>query len=111
MKVFLHGVPDTPFMWSPLLAALALQPDEVLTPALPGFGCARPSGFAATKEAYADWLTGILEDACARAGGPVDVVGHDWGALLMARVVSQRPDLIRTWVLSNALPDPLYRWH
>lgn len=111
MKVFLHGVPDTPFMWTPLLEALDLPPSDVLTPALPGFGCARPRGFAATKEAYAAWLIGVLETTCEKAGHPVDVVGHDWGSLLMARVVAQRPDLIRSWVLSNALPDPAYRWH
>lgn len=106
-KLFLHGVPDTPRLWSPLLRALGPEAAGALTPAMPGFGCPLPAGFSCTKEAYADWLIGQLE----AAGGGVDLVGHDWGALLAVRVASLRPDLIRTWAVTNALPDPAYRWH
>ena len=37
MKLFLHGVPDTPSMWDPLIAELGLGTDEYLAPAMPGF--------------------------------------------------------------------------
>ena len=57
-KLFLHGVPDSPAIWSPLLDALALGDTPVAVPALPGFTGPLPAGFAATKEAYADWATG-----------------------------------------------------
>lgn len=109
MKIFIHGVPDTPFMWSPLLAALG-DVGRVEAPALPGFGEALPKGFTPTKEAYLAWLIAELERAAA-ADGPVDLVGHDWGALLSVRAAALRPDLIRTWTVTNALPDPQYRWH
>ena len=56
MIVFVHGVPDTPALWEPLIAALGLKPGEWLAPALPGFGRAVPAGFTCTKDAYADWL-------------------------------------------------------
>jgi pimeloyl-ACP methyl ester carboxylesterase len=109
-KMFVHGVPDTPFMWRPLLDALGLEARTVLTPSLPGFGASAPDGFASTKEAYAAWLIGELEKA-AKHDGPVDLVGHDWGALLSVHVANARPDLVRSWAVANALPDPDYRWH
>lgn len=81
MKLFVHGVPDTPLVWDPLIDALDLAEGDCLAPALPGFGCPRPAGFSATKDAYTDWLIGQME----AAGGNVDLVGHDWGGLLVLR--------------------------
>jgi len=44
-------------------------------------------------------------------GEPVDLVGHDWGSLLVQRVVSIRPDLIRTWAAGGGTVDRDYVWH
>jgi pimeloyl-ACP methyl ester carboxylesterase len=103
--VLLHGVPDTHRLWDKLRARLA-RPD-VVTPSLPGFGTPLPAGFAASKEAYVEWLVAEVE----RIGEPVDLVGHDWGALLVQRVVSLRPDLIRTWACGDGPIDREYVWH
>ena len=103
--IFVHGVPDTAHVWHSVTAGLD-RPD-VVTVALPGFGCAVPAGFAATKEAYVDWLL----DVVAAAGQPVDLVGHDWGALLVVRAASLRPELVRTWAAGAAPIDPEYEWH
>ena len=56
---------------------------------LPGFGCQRPAGFGATKDEYVDWLVGELD----RIGGPVDLVGHDWGAMLTYRIAAAHGEL------------------
>lgn len=109
-KLFLHGVPDSPAIWRPLLAALNLGDAAVAVPALPGFTGPNAAGFPATKEAYADWAVGQAE-ALFAVHGPVDIVGHDWGALIAQRVAMLRPDLIRSWALSNAVIDPDYRGH
>lgn len=109
-KLFLHGVPDSPAIWRPLLAALDLGAVPVAVPALPGFTGPLPAGFPATKEAYADWAVGEAE-ALAGQHGPIDIVGHDWGALIAQRVAMLRPDLIRSWAVSNAVIDPDYRGH
>src|SRR6266700_3767695 len=90
--VFVHGVPETPAIWRGLLAALD-RPDT-LALSLPGFDSARPAGFGATMDEYAAWLSAQLE----RLGDPVDLVGHDWGGGLVVRVVSTRPELVRSWV-------------
>ncbi len=109
-KLFLHGVPDSPAIWRPLLAALDLGDTPVAVPALPGFTAPLPAGFAATKEAYADWAIGEAE-ALVAAHGPIDIIGHDWGALIAQRVAMLRPDLLRSWAISNAVIDPDYRGH
>ncbi|WP_428630339.1 alpha/beta fold hydrolase [Sphingopyxis sp.] len=109
-KLFLHGVPDSPAIWRPLIAALDLGDTPVAVPALPGFTAPLPAGFPATKEAYADWAIGQAE-ALFVQHGPIDIVGHDWGALIAQRVAMLRPDLLRSWVISNAVIDPDYRGH
>lgn len=103
--VLVHGVPDTPRLWNPILAGLGR--DDVHTPALPGFGRDVPPGFDATKEAYVAWLVDELK----AVGAPVDLVGHDWGSLLAQRVVSLRPDLIRTWACGSGFVDRDWTWH
>jgi pimeloyl-ACP methyl ester carboxylesterase len=103
--VFVHGVPDTPQLWDGVRADLS-RPD-VVTPTLPGFGVPVPDGFDATKEAYVEWLTKEIESI----GVPVDLVGHDWGSMIVQRVVSTRPELIRTWAAGAGAVDREYVWH
>lgn len=110
MKLFIHGVPDTGFMWTPVVKALALADGAYSAPTMPGFDGTTPAGFTATKEAYLDWVVQTLEEAGAQ-DGPVDLVGHDWGAPLAAMAAQSRPDLIRTWAVVNAAPEPSYEWH
>lgn len=105
MIVFVHGVPETGAYWDLLRAELA-EPSVAL--ALPGFGCPRPDGFGATKDDYADWLAAELE----RIGEPVDLVGHDWGAGFTYRVVTTRPELVRSWAADVAtIVHPDQVWH
>ena len=104
--VFVHGVPETPAVWHGLLTALD-RPDTVAL-SLPGFDSARPAGFGATMEEYAGWLAAQLE----RLGDPVDLVGHDWGGGFVVRVVSTRPELVRSWVTDAAgIGDAEFEWH
>jgi pimeloyl-ACP methyl ester carboxylesterase len=103
--VLVHGVPDTWRLWDRMRAHLARR--DVVAVSLPGFDAALPTGFVPTKEAYVDWLVGEIE----RVGAPVDLVGHDWGSLLVQRVVSIRPDLVRTWACGDGPVDVEYVWH
>ena len=103
--IFVHGVPDTQHVWDAVISRLARK--DVVMLSLPGFGCPVPSGFSATKEAYVDWLLGQL----AAVQGPIDLVGHDWGGLLVVRAVSVRPDAVRSWAAGGAPLDREYVWH
>jgi len=104
--VLVHGVPEDAHLWDDVVAALGR--DDVVCPNLPGFTTPRPPGFPATKEAYAGWLVEEVE----RLGEPVDLVGHDWGGGFAMRLVSTRPDLVRSWVVdTGALGHPDFEWH
>jgi pimeloyl-ACP methyl ester carboxylesterase len=103
--VLVHGVPSTAAMWEPLRPHLRRA--DVVTLSLPGFGVPVPEGFACTKEAYAGWLIEAIE----RLPAPIDLVGHDWGAILVLRAASLRPALIRSWAAVDATIDRDYTWH
>jgi len=106
--VLVHGVPELPAIWDPLRSQLCR--DDVVAWQLPGFGCPRPEGFDATKEQYVAWLVAELEGL--GSAHPIDLVGHDWGGGFVVRLVSTRPDLIRSWVTDAAgLGDPNFEWH
>jgi pimeloyl-ACP methyl ester carboxylesterase len=105
MYVFVHGVPETAALWDGVRDELD---DESVALALPGFGCARPEGFGATKDEYVEWLVTELE----AFEDPVDLVGHDWGAGLTYRVATTRGDLLRSWTADIAnVMHPDYVWH
>jgi pimeloyl-ACP methyl ester carboxylesterase len=98
-------VPDTHYVWEGVLAHLSRVDARTLS--LPGFAVDLPDGLGSTKEEYVDWLIGELE----AVDEPVDIVGHDWGALLTERVVCLRPDLIRTWAAGGGALHEAYEWH
>lgn len=103
--VFVHGVPDTFRVWDEVRGQMPTLDTTAL--ALPGFGCPVPKGFTATKEEYVDWIVERL----AEFSEPVDLVGHDWGCLLTARVASLRPELVRTWAGGDGPVSKDYVWH
>src|SRR3954470_21641847 len=106
--VFVHGVPEIPSLWDSMRSHL--KRDDVVAVQLPGFGCPRPDGFGATKEEYVAWLIGELESL--GAPGTIDLVGHDWGGGFTVRVVSTRPDLVRSWVTDAAgIGHDKFEWH
>jgi pimeloyl-ACP methyl ester carboxylesterase len=108
--VLVHGNPDSHLLWEPLEECLRDYPDERIAVDLPGFATPAPASFRATKEAYVEWLVSQLEEIADRAGRPVDLVGHDWGSLLVQRVASVRPDLVRSLAAGGAAIDSEYPW-
>ena len=54
-----------------------------------------------------DWLLGALT----ALSKPIDLVGHDWGSLLVIRSVSLQPELVRSWAAGGAPLDREYKWH
>lgn len=102
--VFVHGVPETSAVWEPLAAHL--ERDDVALLQMPGFGCALPAGFEPTMHRYADWLATELEDF-----DEVDLVTHDWGALLALRVLAGNPANVRSWATDAGDLGADFRWH
>jgi pimeloyl-ACP methyl ester carboxylesterase len=103
--VFVHDALETSIVWEPLREVLGR---ESIALALPGFGAKPPSGFNATKENYASWLEAEL----AAIGGPIDLIGHGWGAVLALRLVTACQTHIRGWTVDAAnVFHPDYIWH
>ncbi len=102
--VFVHGVPETPAVWDPLIAEFHRA--DVVALQLPGFGCPLPDGFEATKERCAQWLIGELGDL-----DDIDLVTHDWGALLMIPALADDDVQVRCWATDAGNLDETFRWH
>ncbi|HEX6341071.1 alpha/beta hydrolase [Umezawaea sp.] len=102
--VFVHGVPETPDLWDDVRAHL---PGDTVALRLPGFGGPRPEGVR-DKDDHARWLA----DALREIDGPIDLVGHDWGAHLVYRVVTAFDVPLRSWVADVAHGwHPDHEWH
>jgi pimeloyl-ACP methyl ester carboxylesterase len=103
--VFVHGVPETAALWDGVRSRI--DGDSVAL-ALPGFGNPRPDGFGSTKDEYAAWLLEQLRGI----DGPIDLVGHDWGALLTIRLATTNGGMLHSWVadVANCFHAD-YVWH
>jgi pimeloyl-ACP methyl ester carboxylesterase len=108
--LLVHGNPDTSHLWDDVVPHLADYGGEVVAVDLPGFATPAPDGWTATKEDYVAWIVTQLEELSARSG-PVDLVGHDWGSLLVQRIASIRPDLLSSVAAGGAAVDVEYPWH
>lgn len=102
--VFVHGVPETPAVWEPLVEQLGRADVALLR--MPGFGSPIPAGFEPTMQRYAEWLMQELT-----AFDEVDLVTHDWGALLALRVLADQPPNVRSWATDMGDLGPDFRWH
>ena len=108
-KVFVHGNPETSAVWSLLVLELKKRGvDNIVLLTPPGFGAPTPAGWGGTMREYRDWLIAELD----AIGGEIDLVGHDWGAGHVFGVLSERPDIARTWAADCAgLMHADYQWH
>jgi pimeloyl-ACP methyl ester carboxylesterase len=108
-KVFVHGNPETAAIWGPLLSALAADGiDDVVTLSPPGFGAPTPPGWDAMPASYVSWLVSELE----AIDGPIDLVGHDWGAGHVFGLLADHAHLVRSWAADCVgLLHPDYVWH
>jgi pimeloyl-ACP methyl ester carboxylesterase len=107
--VLVHGNPETSAIWGPLISALADQGiNDVTTLSPPGFGAPTPDGWDAQASTYVAWLAEEL----AKLEGPIDLLGHDWGAGHVFGLLGSEPQLVRSWACDCAgLIHPNYIWH
>jgi pimeloyl-ACP methyl ester carboxylesterase len=76
--VVVHGFPDSPHSWTGVMSALAAQGHRVLAPFQRGYA---PTAVPADGRYQTGQLAADVRDfVLATTEGPVDLVGHDWGA-------------------------------
>ncbi|MEM7456384.1 MAG: alpha/beta hydrolase [Planctomycetota bacterium] len=104
--VFVHGAPNGPEIWNPLIRALNLSKPEYTNLALPGFATPCPTGFEPGRDNYANWLIKQFELIAADADGVgLRIVAHDFGAIFALRACSLRPQLVESWIICGSLID------
>jgi pimeloyl-ACP methyl ester carboxylesterase len=97
--VFVHGAGVAGWMWNKQLEALGSL--RCLAVDLPDHGTDLATPFPGI-EAAADEL-GLLAEA---QGAPVHFVGHSLGAKLVLELLSRRPEVVASAVISSALVRP-----
>lgn len=96
--LLLHGFPDRADMWRHVAGLLREGGRRTVALDLPGFGeSSAPRGRANYR---ADHVLRQIAQLLPALGldGPVDVIGHDWGAYLSWYMALTRPDLVRRHV-------------
>lgn len=103
--LFVHGVPETAAIWDRVRGLIGRESSALR---LPGFGTPRPDDHDGSMDAYVEWLL----DEIRVADEPVDIVGHDWGGILVARIATYAPAGLRSWVSdAPGAIDPAFEWH
>ena len=108
-KVFVHVVPETSAVWSPIVDELSTRGvTNIVLLSPPGFGTPSPAGWGATMYDYRDWLINELDNI----DGPIDLVAHDWGAGHTYSALAARPNIVRSWATDCiGMLHPDYIWH
>lgn len=101
--VLLHGFPQFSDSWDALVPLLHEAGYRTVTMDQRGYSPgARPSG----RRAYV--VSELVADAAAlvdHVGGPVHVVGHDWGAVVAWGLAAAHPEKVRT-LTALSVPHP-----
>lgn len=101
--VLLHGFPERASSWAAVSARLHGRGLRTLAPDQRGYS---PRARPRNRVAYR--ITALVADIEAlvdRVGGPVHVVGHDWGAVVGWGLAAHRPDLVRS-LTAVSVPHP-----
>lgn len=101
--LFLHGFPDHPPTGKPFFAALAERGHRVLAPWLRGYAPSPIDGPFDVDTHVADVIA-LIDRWSPNA--PVDVVGHDWGAVITYALCNAAPARVARAV-TLAIPHPL----
>jgi pimeloyl-ACP methyl ester carboxylesterase len=92
--LLLHGLDETSAVWREVTSRLP-RSLRMLAADLPGFGGSEARGSYALSAVAATLAAVVLEEV----DGPVDVVGHGWGATISIALAAARPELVRRLVV------------
>lgn len=96
LVIFLHGFPETSFMWKKLLPEIAALGFYCIAPNMRGYS---PNACPKGRKNYTipKLSKDILDIAEACGSTQFHLVGHDWGAALGWNIAYQNKDKILSW--------------
>jgi pimeloyl-ACP methyl ester carboxylesterase len=101
--VLLHGFPERNTCWRDVVPLLNAQGLRTLAPDQRGYSPrARPQR---RRDYVLPELSADVAALIERAGGPVHLVGHDWGAVVGWHLAAKRPDLVSSYT-AFSVPHP-----
>ena len=104
LVLLLHGFPDTAHTWSHQMPALAAAGYRAVAPYLRGYPPTEiPQDGFFDRGTLANDVAELIRSL--GGGGPVHLVGQDWGAGITYSVIAALPELIRRAVVM-AVPHP-----
>ena len=101
--LLLHGFPERATCWRDVAPLLHAAGYRTLAPDQRGYS---PGARPTRRRDYR--VRNLVSDVAAlveQVGGPVHVMGHDWGAVVAWALAIRRPDLVRTLV-AVSVPHP-----
>ncbi|HEX5853165.1 MAG TPA: alpha/beta fold hydrolase [Solirubrobacteraceae bacterium] len=107
VALFVHGYPESSFMWQHALDALADAGWWALAPDLPGYGDSEPDP-PGTWERHMEALERFVAEL---ELPPVALVTHDWGVLIGLRWACDHPGRVRALAISDGGFFADRRWH
>lgn len=108
VAVLLHGFPERSTSWRDVAPILHARGIRTLAVDQRGYS---PGARPKRRRDYR--LPLLVDDVAAlveRVGGPVDIVGHDWGAVVGWALAATEPDLVRT-LTAVSVPHPAAFFH
>ena len=105
--LMLHGFPEYGGAWADL-AAFLTDRFHCIAPDQRGYGQSwAPEDVAMYRSSQ---LVGDMAALIEHIGGPLTVMGHDWGAAVAYGLAMFRPDLVRRLIIANGVhPVPFQR--
>ena len=104
LVICLHGFPDHAPSWHALMPHLANEGYRVIAPWLRGYAPSVTEGAFDIDSLTADTVE--LARSFSKDNLPINLVGHDWGAVLTWLAVAHHPELFKSAV-TLAVPHPL----
>ena len=105
--LFLHGYPQSSFMWTDVMPAVADAGWRAVAPDFAGYGDSEPDP-PATWERHMESLerfrTELGIETCV-------LVVHDWGGLIGIRWACEHPGVVRALTISSTGFFPNGKWH
>lgn len=100
--LLLHGFPDSPETFAAQLPALAAAGYRAVAPVMRGYAA---GSIPADGDFHVASLAADVHAWVKQLGGPVHLVGHDWGASVAHAAVVSAPELFRSLTVI-AVPHP-----